>query len=254
MDEDTLRKIHEFCRHIPYAVMGDIVSALRVYSTDMANSFDRCVASCGLNTATAAALQELMRTIPNPEQLATTLETGAYIAKFSASQSRFVLSGPVHTLRDARKTEQVLLDIIQGATKNIVLVSFAAYKVPSLAQALHDAIERGVCTRFILETVEDSAGQLTYNAKSAFNSLSGAKFYHWPIEKRQTNTSGSPGKMHAKCALNDDSFFITSANLTNDAITNNIELGIFEKNKDKSEHLLSYFDNLIKDKIFVSDQ
>lgn len=207
MDEDTLRKIQEFCQQIPYAVMGGIVSALRVYSTDMASGFDRCVALCGLNTATASTLQELMRKIPNPEQLATALEAGAYVAKSSASQSRFVLSGPVQTLTDVRKTEQVLLDIIQGATKNIVLVSFATYKVPSLAQALHDAIERGVCTRFILETVEDSAGQLTYNAKSAFDSLSGAKFYHWPLEKRQINASGKPGKMHAKCAVNDDSFF-----------------------------------------------
>lgn len=252
MEEDILRKIQEFCQQIPYAVIGGIVSALREHPTDSASNFDRCLASCWLNVATASTLQELMRKIPNPDQLATALETGAYIAKSSASQSRFVMSGPVHTLTDTRKTEQVLLDIIQNATKNILLVSFAAYRVPSLAQALHAAIERGVCIRFILETVEDSAGQLTYDAKSAFDSLSRAKFYHWPIEKRQINASGKPGKMHAKCALNDDSFFITSANLTNDAITNNIELGIFEKDKYKAEHLLSYFNNLISNKIFVT--
>lgn len=253
MEEDALRKIQAFCERVPPAVICRIVTGLRMDAPDAANGFGRHTVACGLNNTTATLLEELIRKISNLEQLATALEMGAFMARSAAPRSSFVLSGPVHMLNDTRNTEQVLLDIIQNATHNLLLVSFAAYRVPSLSQALHNAIERGVSVRFILETVEDSAGQLAVNAKSAFASLPGAKFYHWPLEKRKTNSSGKPGKMHAKCAINDDSFFITSANLTNDAITNNIELGIYEKNKLKSEHLFSYFNNLIGNKIFVAD-
>ena len=251
MQEDILRALQDFCLQVPYPVIANIVASLRK-QIDATRNAESCIASCALNVATASALHQLFRKIPNPKELATALEIGSYIAQSNASRSSFVLSGPVNTLPDTRKTEQVILDLIQNATKNIVLVSFAAYKIPTLAKALHAAIERGVCIRFILESAEDSAGQLNRDAKLAFNSLSGAIFYHWPVEKRQVNASGKPGKMHAKCAINDDSFFITSANLTNDAFRNNIELGILQQDKKKAEQLLSYFNNLIRNKILVS--
>lgn len=250
MEEDTLRKIQSFCFDKPESVIKSVVCRLRGHLVGGA-SLDKIIHTCGLNTDTACLLQELMRKIPHAEQLATALETGLYIAKSSKHQSSFVFSGPIQILKDTRKTEQVLLDIINRATKNILLVSFAAYKVQNLTDALQYAIRRGVCTRFVLETVEDSAGQLSFDAKSAFDSLPEAKFYHWPLNKRPENASGKPGKMHAKCAINDDSFFITSANLTNDAAINNIELGIYEQDKLKTIKLMSYFENLISNKILV---
>lgn len=250
MEEDTLQKIKSFCLDKPESVICGIVSCLRAHLASEVN-LEQIIHTCGLNTDTTCLLQELTREIPHAEQLATALETGLYISKSSKHQSSFVFSGPTQILKDTRNTEQVLLDIINRATRNIILVSFAAYKVQNLVDALQDAIRRRVCTRFILETVEDSAGQLSFEAKSAFDSLPGARFYHWPLNKRQVNASGKPGKMHAKCAINDDSFFITSANLTNDAAINNIELGIYEQDKSKTLKLMSYFENLISNKILV---
>lgn len=250
MEATTLQAVQDFCLHVPQAVIGAIVTTLR-QQTDTAPVAERCITACGLNASTARALRQLLHSLADHEHLATALETGAYMAKHCAGHCSFVLSGPVHTIPDTRKTEQVLLDIIQHATKNILLVSFAAYRVPNLARALHAALQRGVRVRLILETAEDSAGQLSRDARQAFDTLSGATFYHWPVEKRQTNAAGKPGKMHAKCAVNDDSFIITSANLTNDAICNNIELGLWQQDRTRARQLLSYFDNLIRHEIFT---
>lgn len=165
--------------------------------------------------------------------------------KNQARNSRFVWSGPAHVLPDARKTEQVLLDLIQTAQQQIFLVSFAAYKIPPLLHAFEQALARGVQIRFILENNNDSAGQLSHSADTAFETLKDAVFYHWPLEKRPRNKSGNPAKMHAKCAVSESAFLITSANLTLDAIDHNIEPGILHRDKEKSAALIRQFDNLI---------
>jgi phosphatidylserine/phosphatidylglycerophosphate/cardiolipin synthase-like enzyme len=52
-----------------------------------------------------------------------------------------------------------------------------------------------------------------------------AQIYYWPLDKRELNASGKPGKLHAKVAVVDDQAVFSSANLTDDAFTRNLELG-----------------------------
>jgi len=52
-----------------------------------------------------------------------------------------------------------------------------------------------------------------------------AKIYYWPLEERERNALGHPGKLHAKVAIIDDQAVLSSANLTDDAFNRNLELG-----------------------------
>ena len=245
MPNTLLQNIHTFCSRIPLNLAKNLIDLLRRDSS-LWHDPASCKQRCGLNNELAALFQKLVRQSSSAKELATALETGSFfIRKNQEQNSRFVWSGPAHVLPDARKTEQVLLDLIQTAQQQIFLVSFAAYKIPTLLHALEQALARGVQIRFILENKNDSAGQLSHSADKAFETLKGAAFYHWPLEKRPKNRLGNPAKMHAKCAVSESAFLITSANLTQDAIDHNIELGILHRDKEKATALIRQFENLI---------
>ncbi|WP_303740042.1 DISARM system phospholipase D-like protein DrmC [Desulfovibrio piger] len=245
MPDTLLQDIYTFCSRIPLPLAKKLIALLRRDSS-LWHAPASCKQQCGLNSELAALFQKLVRQSSSAKELAITLETGSFfIHKNQERNSRFVWSGPAHVLPDARKTEQVLLDLIQTAQQQILLVSFAAYKIPPLLHALEQALARGVQIRFILENKNDSAGQLSHSADKAFETLKDAAFYHWPLEKRPRNKSGNPAKMHAKCAISESAFLITSANLTQDAIDHNIELGILHRDREKAASLIRQFENLI---------
>lgn len=249
MTDSLLQDIHLFCSHIPASLAKKIILLLR-RDNNLWQAPASCKQRCGLSNELSAIFQSLVRQSASAEELATALETGSFfIRKNQERSSRFVWSGPAHALSDVRKTEQVLLDLIQTAQQQILLVSFAAYKIPSLLHALEQALARDVRIRFILENKKDSAGQLSHSADKAFETLKGATFYHWPLEKRPRNKLENPAKMHAKCAVSESAFLITSANLTQDAIEHNIELGVLHQDSEKAAALIRQFENLITQSI-----
>lgn len=147
----------------------------------------------------------------------------------------------------ARRIDQALYDLIANAKREILLVTFAAAKIERLTGALMKAAQGGVQIRLILEFEQSSEGQLSYDALKAFPAalINVCEVYHWPVEKRERNQSGRPGKLHAKVAIVDDTALVSSANLTDDAFNRNLEVGIMVTN---AEFLLSaktYFESLI---------
>jgi phosphatidylserine/phosphatidylglycerophosphate/cardiolipin synthase-like enzyme len=149
----------------------------------------------------------------------------------------------------ARRIDQVLYDLIGSAKHEILLVTFAAYKIARLTDGLVTAIERGVAVRLILEFEEASAGQLSMDALKAFPAAlcHRAKIYYWPLDKRERNTRGDPGKLHAKVAVIDDQAVFSSANLTDDAFNRNLELGTLISNEEIIQGLRGHFDSLCAD-------
>src|SRR5438477_563441 len=93
--------------------------------------------------------------------------------------------------------------------------------------ALAGAASRGVDVRLELESAAGSGGRLSQDAAGAFRDLAGnVRFYEWPADRR-TSESGLEGAMHAKAAIADEQVaFVTSANLTGNAIEANMELGL----------------------------
>lgn len=157
-------------------------------------------------------------------------------------------TGPVSPKNDFPRIEQALYDMVSSAKNNITLVTFAASRIQELKKLLSAAIARGVSVRLILEFEQASGGQLSYDAVKAFKGIDPAKLkiYLWPIEKRENNESGRPGKLHAKAAVADDMVLISSANLTQDALNRNMELGVVIHNQPLAQKLLKHFDSLIE--------
>lgn len=149
----------------------------------------------------------------------------------------------------ARRIDQALYDLIDKACNEILLVTFAAVKVDRLAASLIKAANRGVKIRLVLEFAEASEGQLSFDALNAFPSelVNAAEVYFWPVGKRQRNQAGKPGKLHAKLAVIDGEVLISSANLTDDAFTRNLELGAKLRNPDVARWAHEHFSALISD-------
>lgn len=147
----------------------------------------------------------------------------------------------------ARRIDQALYDLIANAKDEILLVTFAAAKIERLTGELLKAIQRGVRVRLILEFEQSSEGQLSYDAIKAFPAalISAAEIYYWPVEKRERNQAGRPGKLHAKLAIIDSVVLISSANLTDDAFNRNLEAGIKVASSDFLEKIGDYIGGLV---------
>jgi len=147
----------------------------------------------------------------------------------------------------ARRIDQALYDLITSAEHEILLITFAAAKIKRLTDELWKAAQRGVKIRLILEFEDSSEGQLSFDAMKAFPPalIKVVNVYHWPVEKRDRNQAGRPGKLHAKVAIVDDTALISSANLTDDAFNRNLEVGVLIKNTEFLLSTKSYLESLI---------
>ena len=137
--------------------------------------------------------------------------------------------------------------LIAASQRRVVLVTFAAHRVRHLCEHLTRAVQRGVQLTLIVESEDESEGQLTSDAIRAFADVpsSGMRLYYWPAALRERNLAGRPGKLHAKCAIVDDVALIGSANLTDDAFNRNMELGILVRDPVTVTSIVDHFTGLI---------
>lgn len=201
-------------------------------------------------------LAELASRSMSWEAMAWTLKTAQALQQsWQAKQDVELLwGGPAPpTAVPARRIDQALYDLIAGATREIILVTFAATKIQRLATALLTAAERGVAVCLILEFEHSSEGQLSFDALRAFppSLVAASKVYHWPLEKRERNQLGRPGKLHAKVAIIDDTVLVSSANLTDDAFNRNLEMGALIKSPDFLKSIETYLDELEEQDVLV---
>ena len=101
----------------------------------------------------------------------------------------------------------------------------------------------------LLEFGAESQFQLSHDALKAFPAelQEKAEIFYWPVEKRELNLFGKPGKLHAKAAVIDKHALLSSANLTGDAFLRNLELGVLFMGGDMPTKLRNHFDHLIVD-------
>lgn len=99
----------------------------------------------------------------------------------------------------------------------------------------------------MLEFAEASEGQLSFDALKAFPAalVDASEVYFWPVEKRERNEAGKPGKLHAKLAVIDGVVLVSSANLTDDAFARNLELGARLTDPDIAQWTKDHFGGLI---------
>lgn len=165
-----------------------------------------------------------------------------------------VWTGPNVSDTPLRRTDQVLLQLIQDAQQDLLLISFAVYKVPEIAAALVAAINRGVNLRIIVETPDSDNGKIPFGIKTAFGTeiVSRAQVFVWPHEQRPTDSEGRFGSLHIKCLVVDSShLFISSANLTEYALALNMEMGVVVHSKELACQVIEHINGLIYQGILV---
>jgi phosphatidylserine/phosphatidylglycerophosphate/cardiolipin synthase-like enzyme len=161
-------------------------------------------------------------------ELAPMLEV-ALTAKRLRPTTELVWTGPATPVVPARRTEQVLFELIRGAERSLTVTSFGIYQVPRLVEELEQALERGVALRMVLGDRELHSEQEIERQRQQLGRVVAARatLLQWPLERRARDEAGHAGLMHAKAAVADARIaFLSSANLTEAALERNMELGV----------------------------
>ncbi len=161
-----------------------------------------------------------------------------------------VWTGPAPPGSQLRRTDQALLELIHAARQELIIVTFAAYKVPEIAAALEQAADRGVRISLILESTDDSGGKVRFDSLEALGVPQNARctVHVWPLDRRPRDGAGRHGSLHAKCAVADDVFLLISiANLTEHALSLNMELGVLIRAGGLARLVAGHFRSLIQE-------
>jgi phosphatidylserine/phosphatidylglycerophosphate/cardiolipin synthase-like enzyme len=175
--------------------------------------------------------------------IALSLETALAAKRLGARATvDVVVTGPDSPAAPVRLTSEVVRQLIGSATKRVMLVSFAAYRMPSIIAALDEAAARGVRIDLILESPEHLEGGGGADAYAKHRT------YHWPTDKREPPDA----KLHAKAVIVDGrDVLLTSANMTNAAYAKNIELGVLCRGGTIAGRVQKHFDALIARGVLV---
>lgn len=180
--------------------------------------------------AARAALESLLvtweQTAISGDVLAGILVGATHARQHAQRESsvELVWTGPTTPFVATRRTEQVLLDLIRHAQSDLFLVSFVAYDVSSVVDALNAAAVRGIEIRILLETSTSHGGSLTVDPVATMRRcVPSAALYVWTDRPAPF----TEGRVHAKVAVADGTTaFLTSANLTGHALEKNMEAGV----------------------------
>lgn len=173
----------------------------------------------------------------------------AVAAERGKRKVELVWSGPTTVSSTLRSTGPALLELIRGARESVYLVTFAAYKVPEVVEAIGAAASRGVRVVFVLESESVSGGKVDFDPLPHLNggAAQRAEVYVWPMQQRRRDARGRHGTLHAKFAVADRRrLLISSANLTADAFDLNIELGVLLTGGSAPEEAAAHVDGLVR--------
>jgi phosphatidylserine/phosphatidylglycerophosphate/cardiolipin synthase-like enzyme len=187
----------------------------------------------------------------SPEVVALALLTAAQAkASHRAEQNvELVWTGPGSGASPFRSTEQVVLQVIDSASQRLLVISYAVFNVPRISEALIRAADRGVAITVVVESPDRIAGRKAYSTLAALGPTVAGRcgVYLWPIEERFKGGTGKPGLLHVKCAVADGRWlFLSSANLTEQAFSINMELGVLVTGGTSPVQVEAHFARLIE--------
>ncbi|MDQ1010382.1 phosphatidylserine/phosphatidylglycerophosphate/cardiolipin synthase-like enzyme [Streptomyces sp. V4I23] len=145
--------------------------------------------------------------------IALSLSTADAYEQTEAPPAELVVSGPTSHAIPVRLTSAIAIDVIRSARDSLLIASFAAYKIAEIVTELRAAADRNVRIDLLLE--ESTA------AARAFGQLHGqVRIWH----RADVSARGS---LHAKVIAADRRIaLLGSANLTDRALSDNVEIGI----------------------------
>lgn len=189
---------------------------------------------------------------PTPHEVALLLQiaSASLIHQRNKQKVELTWTGPHSPQISLRRTDQALIELISGAHKRILIVSFAVYKARNILVTLEKAADRGVEITVILESPEVSEGKIAYSTIRALGAAlrEKSKIFIWPYTKRATTPDGKIGSLHAKIGVADgDHMYLSSANLTDYAMNINMEMGVLIHGGELPVRIEQHFAELIGD-------
>lgn len=140
--------------------------------------------------------------------------------------TQVVVSGPLSVSIPARLTSGVAVEVIRSATCSLLIASFAAHGARDIVEEIARAVDRGVHVDLLLEESTQAA--------EAFAAL--------PDGVRVWHRVGATGVLHAKLIAADrHTALLGSANLTDRALSDNVELGVVLRDPRLVGGLLDHF-------------
>lgn len=248
--ESTLqlsRVIVELARELPPATREALISTLEIGGE--CRNLIRFAATPAMKER-LRRLEDLITETPSVKgeaiALAILAANEAVSAMLSEHQTDIAWTGSATNAVPLRRVDQVIYDMVEKSTREVILVTYAAYKAELALQALHDATNRGVSVKLIIELANESGGKISFDGLPAFRAaVPAAQIYYWPLEMRKPSADGSYGTMHAKCLVADGSrALVSSANLTDHALRMNMELGLIT-GRATAIRLAEHFNQLI---------
>jgi len=207
--------------------------------------------SAKLNALWILVIQASTDALQIPSATAFALRAAAAIEARHRETPRMelVFSGLQLPPYDMRRTDEALLEIIHNARERLTIVSFVIYRIERLAQALALAVQRGVAIRLFVEgeTLPKQDQGLIFGDWL----VSGVEVFVWADHRRQSSINGRQGVLHAKATVADGTtLLISSANITEHAMSLNIELGVLIRDSDYARKIELLFDNYVSIGVF----
>jgi phosphatidylserine/phosphatidylglycerophosphate/cardiolipin synthase-like enzyme len=253
---ELLRQVYELAQELPAQAIQPLVSSianspaghwsqtLRQAQGAIAHAYYREKVGNFVDAWRASAPEA------EPAGVALALETAIYCVEATRrSQTlELVWTGPQSDTA-LRRTDQALLQLIESARSELLIVSFAVYSIPDIRAALVRASKRGVQLTIIIESPKESDGKIAYDGLIALGKAVArrAHIFRWPLEKRKTLPDGKHGALHVKCAIADGHvLLVSSANLTEYALTLNMEMGLLVTGGRIPKQVAQHFRRLIE--------
>jgi phosphatidylserine/phosphatidylglycerophosphate/cardiolipin synthase-like enzyme len=160
-----------------------------------------------------------------------------------------VWTGPSAPQSALFRSEQTLLDLIRNAQRSLLIVTYMAYKVAEVRDALREALNREVRVMLVIEPEKGDGGGAGVDTVEALRTQGDHRIdiFAWPLDKRPRSPTGDRGILHVKCAVaDDDVLLVSSANLTGYALELNMELGLLVTRGDAPRRVKEHFEDLVR--------
>jgi phosphatidylserine/phosphatidylglycerophosphate/cardiolipin synthase-like enzyme len=256
--ESLLTEIQQLASALPVELMETLATTLEASTPDDRAYLHAKITRALLQPGFQAQLERLFHTWEasapelTPQGIALALRAAARVEHQHRQQQTLSLvwTGPDSHVIPLRRTDQVLLQLIQSARTKLTVVSFAVYKAQAIAEALIQAARRNVTIAICLETPEASEGKVAFDMLRAFGPDVArlARMHIWPLDQRPLALDGRRhGSLHAKVAVADSTtLLISSANLTEYAMTLNMEMGVLVQGGDLPAQVEQHFERLME--------
>lgn len=228
-------------------------------------------------TSSATALRSMLGSLESIDQVVEVLRefdrlgvlgpaSAVWIRSLGMAESRsprsdLVWSGPEVPGLHARDTRRVYEELIGSAARSVWVSTYAFFDGPrafeSLARRMDQVPELRATLLLNLQRKRGdttSADQLIRRFADRFWSV------EWPgtsrprvyFDPRALEVDGPGGVLHAKAVVADDeSVFVTSANLTEAALDRNIELGLLVRDRSLAASVSAHFRSLIERRLLM---